>query len=83
NLQRPMPQGAEVIPFTAQTRVSGVRFGNTMIQKGAVDSILKANEGSGATAAATELRRITDEIARAGGTPLAVAKDGRLLGAIF
>jgi potassium-transporting ATPase ATP-binding subunit len=83
NLQRPMPEGAEVIPFTAQTRVSGVHFGDTLIQKGAVDSILRANEGSGATAAATELRRITDEIARAGGTPLAVAKDGRLLGAIF
>ncbi|WP_343545650.1 potassium-transporting ATPase subunit KdpB [Sphingomonas paucimobilis] len=83
NLQRPMPEGAEIIPFTAQTRVSGVRFGDTLIQKGAVDSILKANEGSGTTAAATELRRITDEIARAGGTPLAVAKDGRLLGAIF
>ena len=83
DLQRPMPAGAEVIPFTAQTRVSGVRFGETLIQKGAVDSILRANEGSGATAAATELRRITDEIARAGGTPLAVAKDGRLLGAIF
>ena len=83
NLQRPMPKGAEVIPFTAQTRVSGVSFGDTLIQKGAVDSILKANPGSGETAAATELRRITDEIARAGGTPLAVAKDGRLLGAIF
>jgi K+-transporting ATPase ATPase B chain len=83
DLQRPMPESAEVIPFTAQTRVSGLRFGTTLIQKGAVDSILRANEGSGATAAATELRRITDEIARAGGTPLAVAKDGRLLGAIF
>ncbi len=83
NLQRAMPDAAEVIPFTAQTRVSGVRFGETLIQKGAVDSILRANEGSGSTAAATELRRITDEIARAGGTPLAVAKDGRLLGAIF
>ena len=82
-LQRPMPQGAEVIPFTAQTRVSGVRFGDTLIQKGAVDSILRANAGWGETAAATELRRITDEIARAGGTPLAVARDGRLLGAIF
>ncbi|WP_019517692.1 potassium-transporting ATPase subunit KdpB [Sphingomonas sp. Mn802worker] len=83
NLQRPLPEGAEIIPFTAQTRVSGVRFEHTLIQKGAVDSILRANEGSGSTAAATELRRITDEIARAGGTPLAVAKDGRLLGAIF
>jgi len=82
-LQRPMPAGAEVIPFTAQTRVSGVRIGDTLIQKGAVDSILRANAGAGETAAATELRRITDEISRAGGTPLAVAKDGRLLGAIF
>ncbi|RZL53565.1 MAG: K(+)-transporting ATPase subunit B, partial [Sphingomonas sp.] len=83
DLQRPMPAGAEVIAFTAQTRVSGLRFDGTLIQKGAVDSILRANPGSGETAAATELRRITDEIARAGGTPLAVAKDGRLLGAIF
>ena len=82
-LQRPLPDGAEIIPFTAQTRVSGVRFADTLIQKGAVDSILKANPGSGETAAATELRRVTDDIARAGGTPLAVAKDGRLLGAIF
>ena len=78
-----LPEHAEVIAFTAQTRVSGVRIGDTLIQKGAVDSILRANPGSGETAAATELRRITDEIARAGGTPLAVAKDGRLLGAIF
>ena len=83
DLRLTMPAGAEVIPFTAQTRVSGIRTGETVIQKGAVDSILKASGGAGATAAATELRRITDEIARAGGTPLAVAKDGRLLGAIF
>ncbi len=78
-----LPADAEVIPFTAQTRVSGVKLGGSLIQKGAVDSILRANPGSGETAAATELRRITDEIARAGGTPLAVARDGQLLGAIF
>jgi potassium-transporting ATPase ATP-binding subunit len=78
-----LPTNAEVIAFTAQTRVSGVKLAETLIQKGAVDSILRANPGSGETATATELRRVTDEIARAGGTPLAVAKDGRLLGAIF
>jgi K+-transporting ATPase ATPase B chain len=78
-----LPAGAEIIPFTAQTRISGIKLGDSVIQKGAVDSVLKANPGAGATAAATELRRITDEIARAGGTPLAVAKDGQLLGAIF
>ncbi len=82
-LSRDLPADAEVIPFTAQTRVSGVRTADMLVQKGAVDSILRANPGSGETATATELRRITDEIARAGGTPLAVAKDGRLLGAIF
>ena len=77
-----LPAEAEVIPFTAQTRISGVQTGGMLIQKGAVDSILKANPGLDETAAATELRRITDEIARAGMTPLAVAQDGRLLGAI-
>ncbi|MDO9368161.1 MAG: potassium-transporting ATPase subunit KdpB [Sphingopyxis sp.] len=78
-----LPSGTEIIPFTAQTRISGVKIGGSVILKGAVDSILKANPEAEATAAATELRRITDEIARAGGTPLAVAKDGQLLGAIF
>jgi len=75
-----LPEGAQVIPFTAQTRISGVKIGNAQIIKGAVDSVLKATGGGDAEA---ELRRITDEIARAGGTPLAVARDGRLLGAIF
>ena len=77
-----LPRDAEIIPFTAQTRISGVKFGSTLIEKGAVDSVLKANPGAGETAAATELRRVTDEIARAGMTPLAVAKNGRLLGVI-
>jgi len=78
-----LPDGAEVVPFTAQTRISGVDVGGVMIRKGAVDSILRANPDGASGAAGTELRRITDEIARAGGTPLAVAQDGRLLGAIF
>ncbi|WP_313438628.1 potassium-transporting ATPase subunit KdpB [Novosphingobium sp.] len=78
-----LPYDSEIIPFTAQTRISGVNTGGRMIQKGAVQAILKANPGAGSTAAATELRRITDEIGRAGGTPLAVAVDGKLLGAIF
>ncbi|HEY0271450.1 MAG TPA: potassium-transporting ATPase subunit KdpB, partial [Sphingomonas sp.] len=79
---RTLPDGAEVIPFTAQTRISGVRIGPMLIQKGAVDSVLRANPGAGEGAAAAELRRATEEIARAGMTPLAVALDGRLLGAI-
>uniref|UniRef100_UPI0035CC14EE potassium-transporting ATPase subunit KdpB n=1 Tax=uncultured Sphingomonas sp. TaxID=158754 RepID=UPI0035CC14EE len=77
-----LPDGAEVIPFTAQTRISGVRIGETLIEKGAVDSIFRAHAGAGSTPAAAELRRATDEIARAGMTPLAVSRDGRILGAI-
>jgi len=79
---RALPAGAEVIPFTAQTRISGVRIGDALIQKGAVDSIFKANPGAGSSPTANELRRITDEIARNGMTPLAVARDGRILGAV-
>ncbi len=76
-----LPTGSEVIPFTAQTRLSGVVVAGVTIQKGAVDSVLKAHP-QGENAAVTELRKITEEIARSGGTPLAVIKDGQLLGAI-
>jgi len=79
---RALPKDAEVIPFTAQTRISGVKLDGSLIQKGAVDAVLRANPGAGSGAAATEMRRITDEIARSGQTPLAVAQDGRLLGVI-
>jgi K+-transporting ATPase ATPase B chain len=77
-----LPHDAQIIPFTAQTRISGVDTGGRVIQKGAVEAILKANPGAGNTAAATELRRIAEEIARVGSTPLAVAENGKLLGAI-
>jgi K+-transporting ATPase ATPase B chain len=77
-----LPDGATIIPFTAQTRLSGVRFGDTLIQKGAVDSILGANPAAADGPNAAELRRITEEIARAGGTPLAVAQNGRVLGVL-
>ncbi len=77
-----LPAGSEIIPFTAQTRLSGVKVAGIMIQKGAVDSVIKAHPQDEASPAVQEMRRITDEIARSGGTPLAVIRDGRLLGAI-
>jgi K+-transporting ATPase ATPase B chain len=77
-----LPAGSDVIPFTAQTRLSGVKVAGVAIQKGAVDSVLAAHPQDEASPAVQELRRITDEIARSGGTPLAVVRDGRLLGAI-
>ncbi|ATE65800.1 potassium-transporting ATPase subunit KdpB [Rhizorhabdus dicambivorans] len=77
-----LPKGSEIIPFTAQTRISGVRAEGSVIQKGAVDSIFRANPGTGEGPVATELRRVSDDIARAGMTPLAVSRDGRLLGTV-
>ncbi|WP_277970062.1 potassium-transporting ATPase subunit KdpB [Sphingomonas echinoides] len=75
-----LPDDAEIIPFTAQTRASGVKIGGVTLLKGAVDSILKTLPAD--AAGAVELKRITDEIARGGMTPLAVLRDGRLLGAV-
>ena len=77
-----MPEGAEVIAFSAATRLSGLRFGQTLIEKGAVDSILKTLGDRSDADVAADLKRMTDEFARAGKTPLAVAKDGRILGAV-
>jgi len=77
---QPLPEGAEVVGFTAQTRVSGIDCEGRSIRKGAVDAVLKL--GDYPEAGVAELRRITDRIAQAGGTPLAVAENGRLLGAV-
>ena len=73
-----LAEGAKEIPFTAQTRISGLDMGGASYRKGAVDSLARA-VGAEVPAA---LNQATDRIARGGGTPLAVAKDGRLLGAI-
>ena len=78
---------ANFIPFTAQSRMSGVEIGGSWIRKGAVDSVLAfvgaAQKGAVSPEANRELRDIADSIGKAGGTPLAVAKDGKLLGVIY
>jgi len=74
-----LPADAEVIPFTAQTRLSGLITAGRTIHKGAVDSILKANP---AAPGAADLKRNAEEIARLGQTPLGVAENGRLLGVV-
>lgn len=71
---------AQVVGFTAQTRVSGIDQQGRRIRKGAVDAVLRL--GDYPEAAIAELRRVTDRIAQAGGTPLAVTENGRLLGAV-
>src|SRR5260370_6854231 len=90
---------ATFIPFTAQTRMSGVDAGSSSVRKGAVEAILNYVGGGTAQTMASgntvraiqstlnsevarEIQAISDEISKSGGTPLAVAKDGRLLGII-
>ena len=84
------------IPFTAQSRMSGMEVGGSWVRKGAVDAILSYLNTPAATATAggavralqpavsadivREINAIADTIAKSGGTPLAVAQDGRLLG---
>src|SRR5438105_3328047 len=96
------PLNASFVPFSAQTRMSGIDVDGVSIRKGAVDSIIAFAEGdstgplrrSAGGGAQTALRSapvsdavrqttvIAERIAREGGTPLAVAKDERLLGVI-
>jgi K+-transporting ATPase ATPase B chain len=73
---------ATFIPFTAQTRMSGVDLNGREIRKGAVDAIEKYVAASGAACPA-DMREIVDRISRAGGTPLVVAYDKRALGVIY
>ena len=72
---------ARFIPFTAQTRMSGVDFNGTRLRKGAGDAIVRfvADEGGHTP---PELEAELDRIARSGSTPLAVARDAQVLGVI-
>jgi K+-transporting ATPase ATPase B chain len=91
--------GATFIPFTAQTRMSGVDAGGSSVRKGAVDAMLNYVGGGAPTAVASgntaramqsaalselgrEIQAIADDVSKSGGTPLAVAKDGKLLGIV-
>jgi potassium-transporting ATPase ATP-binding subunit len=86
--------GAKFVPFSAQSRMSGVEIGTSWIRKGAIDAILdflkslpvKGTAGAtrkGVSAEVTrEVNAIAEKIAKSGGTPLAVVKDGKLLGVI-
>ncbi len=75
------PAQATFVPFTAQTRLSGVDLQGVSIRKGAVDAVL-AHVHAAQGAPSREIATLAERIARAGGTPLAVARDGRLLGVI-
>src|SRR3984893_15182172 len=96
------PLNASFVPFSAQTRMSGIDVDGVCIRKGAVDAIIAFAEGGSTrplrrgvaggaqvalraapvSEAVRQVTTIAERIAREGGTPLAVAKDERLLGVI-
>jgi K+-transporting ATPase ATPase B chain len=79
------PLGAHFVPFSAQTRLSGVNMEGEQIRKGAVDAIIayvRQANGNANMPIPRELERGAEAIAKTGGTPLAVARQGRLLGVI-
>ncbi len=73
---------AEFVPFTAQTRMSGVDFDGQQLRKGAGDAIVAFVEGEGGQAP-PQLREQLERISREGGTPLAVARDSQVLGVVY
>ncbi len=77
-----LSEHADFIPFSAETRMSGVDLNGNRIRKGAGDAILGLVAESGGQAP-PELAAAMDRIGREGGTPLAVARDGQVLGVIY
>ncbi|MGA3071752.1 MAG: potassium-transporting ATPase subunit KdpB [Terracidiphilus sp.] len=73
---------AEFVPFTAQTRMSGVNLPGTRIRKGSVDAIARFLEEQGSSLP-QKVRDHVEEIARQGGTPLVVAENSSALGVIY
>jgi K+-transporting ATPase ATPase B chain len=76
--------GADVnfVPFTAQTRMSGVDWQGQQLRKGAGDAVIEFARKEGGEAP-PELQAQLDRIGREGGTPLAVARDSQVLGVIY
>ena len=72
---------AAFVPFSAQTRMSGLDIDGRRIRKGAVDAI-EAHVAASGGGASAELRALADGIAREGGTPLAVCDGARALGIV-
>ncbi len=73
------PAGGEVVPFKAETRMSGLRLNGESWMKGAVDAIAAQLPGG----APQDLTDHSDRIAREGGTPLAVCENERVVGLIY
>ena len=75
------PQGARFVPFTAQTRMSGVDMDGLVVRKGAPDAIVEHVRSLGG-GVPPDLNTVVERIARSGGTPLVVSRNDKILGVI-
>jgi K+-transporting ATPase ATPase B chain len=75
--------GGRFVAFTAQTRMSGVDHEGAVIRKGAVDAVVAHARSLGATPPMAEIDRIASTISKEGGTPLAVSRNGQVLGVVY
>lgn len=73
--------GARFVPFTAQTRMSGVDLQDRRIRKGATDALVRFVEASGGRFPSA-VKACVEEVSRQGATPLVVAENGRVLGVV-
>ncbi|MEO7026022.1 MAG: potassium-transporting ATPase subunit KdpB [Caulobacteraceae bacterium] len=80
-LEAPAPADATAIPFSATTRLSGLDSGETSWRKGAVDAIYRL-VGLAPADVPSDVAAAVDRISRSGGTPLACAENGKLMGVI-
>jgi len=74
-------EDAVAVPFSAHTRMSGVDIGGRALRKGALDAMARYLEENGATFSST-VRKLADDVARRGSTPLVVCDERRLLGVV-
>lgn len=77
-----LPAGAENIPFSAETRLSGMDAGGKKYRKGASDSTIAFVKGLGGKSIPGDLADVVDRVARAGATPLVVSLDTEILGVV-
>jgi potassium-transporting ATPase ATP-binding subunit len=75
-------QGARFVPFSAQTRMSGVDLDGLVIRKGAPDAIAAHVQGLGGSLP-PDVNPVVERIARSGGTPLVVSRNDKVLGVIY
>lgn len=81
-LNRELSPDAEVVEFSADTRLSGINLGGRQYRKGAADALIAFVKRLGATHIPAELGDLVDSIARAGATPLVVSRDSEIMGVI-